>query len=105
MLVSVQLNDWFVAGSLVATPLCGCVCFNDDYDNNSLANQPTNQLAVAESRLGVAIKEGLDIQCKAGGDVFELMRGVRAQITNLVTDVTEKELNTMSLGVGPQFVS
>lgn len=59
----------------------------------------TETLAIADSKLGGAIKEKLGIQCIHDNSVFELMRGIRNQIENLVTDVSSSDLTAMSLGL------
>jgi nucleolar protein 58 len=56
-------------------------------------------LAVADSKLGGVIKDKLGIQCIHDNSIFELMRGIRAQIENLVTDVTSSDFTAMSLGL------
>jgi nucleolar protein 58 len=59
----------------------------------------TETLAIADSKLGGAIKEKLGIQCIHDNSIFELMRGIRNQIENLVTDVSSSDFTAMSLGL------
>jgi nucleolar protein 58 len=59
----------------------------------------TGDLAVADAKLGGVIKEKLGIPIMAGAAVFELMRCIRGQITNLIPQLSEKDLKTMQLGV------
>ncbi|KAJ4849690.1 Ribosomal RNA processing protein 1 A [Turnera subulata] len=56
-------------------------------------------LAVADSKLGNAIKEKLKIECVHNNAVMELMRGVRAQFTELITGLVSQDLAPMSLGL------
>uniref|UniRef100_A0A0D6QUB2 Nop domain-containing protein n=1 Tax=Araucaria cunninghamii TaxID=56994 RepID=A0A0D6QUB2_ARACU len=56
-------------------------------------------LAVADSKLGNAIKEKLKIECVHNNAVMELMRGLRAQLSELVTGLGVQDLAPMSLGL------
>ncbi|KAI3705496.1 hypothetical protein L1987_75735 [Smallanthus sonchifolius] len=56
-------------------------------------------LAVADSKLGNAIKEKLQIDCVHNQGVMELMRGVRSQLTELITGLGAQDLAPMSLGL------
>ncbi|ONK67530.1 uncharacterized protein A4U43_C05F1000 [Asparagus officinalis] len=56
-------------------------------------------LAVADSRLGNAIKEKLKIDCLHNNAVMELMRGVRSQLTELISGLGVQDLAPMSLGL------
>ncbi|XP_077240539.1 putative nucleolar protein 5-2 [Tasmannia lanceolata] len=56
-------------------------------------------LAVADSKLGNAIKEKLQIECLHNNAVMELMRGVRSQLTDLITGLAVQDLAPMSLGL------
>ncbi|PVH32712.1 hypothetical protein PAHAL_9G466800 [Panicum hallii] len=55
-------------------------------------------LAVADSKLGNAIKEKLKIDCIHNSAVMELMRGLRNQLTELITGLGAQDLGPMSLG-------
>ncbi|CAD6211176.1 unnamed protein product [Miscanthus lutarioriparius] len=56
-------------------------------------------LAVADSKLGNAIKEKLKIDCLHNSAVMELMRGLRNQLTELITGLGAQDLGPMSLGL------
>ncbi|KAI5008729.1 hypothetical protein ZWY2020_009777 [Hordeum vulgare] len=56
-------------------------------------------LAVADSKLGNAIKEKLKIDCLHNSAVMELMRGLRNQLTELMSGLAEHDLGPMSLGL------
>ncbi|XP_060184063.1 probable nucleolar protein 5-2 [Lycium barbarum] len=56
-------------------------------------------LGVADSKLGNAIKEKLQIDCVHNNAVMELMRGVRSQLTELITGLASQDLAPMSLGL------
>ncbi|KAF6151983.1 hypothetical protein GIB67_010557 [Kingdonia uniflora] len=56
-------------------------------------------LAVADSKLGNAIKEKLKIDCVHNNTVMELMRGLRNQLTELISGIAVQDLAPMSLGL------
>ncbi|XP_057499308.1 probable nucleolar protein 5-2 [Actinidia eriantha] len=56
-------------------------------------------LAVADSKLGNSIKEKLQIDCVHNNGVMELMRGVRSQLTELISGLGAQDLAPMSLGL------
>ncbi|KAG9450898.1 hypothetical protein H6P81_010863 [Aristolochia fimbriata] len=56
-------------------------------------------LAVADSKLGNAIKEKLQIECLHNNAVMELMRGLRSQLTELISGLGAQDLAPMSLGL------
>ncbi|XP_048336076.2 probable nucleolar protein 5-2 [Ziziphus jujuba] len=56
-------------------------------------------LAVADSKLGNIIKEKLKIDCIHDNTVMELMRGVRSQLTELISGLAVQDLAPMSLGL------
>nr|GMD03147.1 probable nucleolar protein 5-2 [Ipomoea batatas] len=56
-------------------------------------------LAVADSKLGNAIKEKLQIDCVHNSTVMELMRGLRNQLTELISGLAVQDLAPMSLGL------
>ncbi|KAJ3669869.1 hypothetical protein LUZ60_010193 [Juncus effusus] len=56
-------------------------------------------LAVADSKLGNAIKEKLKIDCVHNNAVMELMRGLRTQLTELISGLAPQDLAPMSLGL------
>ncbi|CAN1167955.1 Probable nucleolar protein 5-2 [Linum perenne] len=63
------------------------------------ANCGSEQLAVADSKLGNAIKEKLKIDCVHNNSVMELMRGVRSQLSELIAGLPNQDLAPMSLGL------
>ncbi|XP_075492986.1 putative nucleolar protein 5-2 [Primulina tabacum] len=56
-------------------------------------------LAVADSKLGNTIKEKMQIECIHNNAVMELMRGVRSQLTELISGLAVQDLAPMSLGL------
>ncbi|KAK9735359.1 hypothetical protein RND81_04G201200 [Saponaria officinalis] len=63
------------------------------------AHCPGEKLAVADSKLGNAIKEKLQIDCVHNNGVMELMRGIRSQLTELISGLGSQDLAPMSLGL------
>jgi nucleolar protein 58 len=57
------------------------------------------ELAVADVKLGNAIKKKLEIPCVYNTAIQELIRCIRSQAENLVTDVSSKEMTAMALGL------
>ncbi|KAG5325098.1 NOP58 protein, partial [Pseudoatta argentina] len=57
------------------------------------------QLAVADAKLGCAIKDKLQLSCVSNTAVQELMRCIRGQLDSLISGVTEKERTAMTLGL------
>ena len=58
-----------------------------------------DMLAVADSKLGNAIKEKLSVQCIWDGGVMDLMRGLRSQIEGLLDGTSGPELRSMQIGL------
>ncbi|KAM3236579.1 hypothetical protein P3L10_016616 [Capsicum annuum] len=56
-------------------------------------------LGVADSKLGNAIKEKLQIECVHNNVVMELMRGLRSQLTELISGLATQDFAPMSLGL------
>ena len=56
-------------------------------------------LAVCDAKLGATIKEKLNIACVHDEGVMELMRGLRAQVEELVTAATPAEMRSMAIGL------
>ncbi|XP_020585092.1 probable nucleolar protein 5-2 [Phalaenopsis equestris] len=56
-------------------------------------------LGVSDSKLGNAIKEKLKIECVHDNSVMELMRGLRNQLTELISGLGVQDLAPMSLGL------
>lgn len=59
----------------------------------------TEEMAVADAKIGNLIKDKFDIQCVCSTAVNELIRGIRSQMNNLITGLTEKETAAMALGL------
>ncbi|KCV69438.1 hypothetical protein H696_03867 [Fonticula alba] len=59
----------------------------------------TDELAVADAKLGGVIKEKLGIACKHNDAINELMRGIRSQFSSLMSGLPEEELVAMQLGL------
>ncbi|XP_029155505.1 nucleolar protein 58 [Nylanderia fulva] len=57
------------------------------------------QLAVADAKLGCAIRDKLQLSCVSNTAVQELMRCIRSQVNNLVTGVSQREMSAMQLGL------
>lgn len=64
------------------------------------AKDAHEKLAVADAKLGQAIKSKLEIDCVADSSVNELMRCIRGQLTNLMPSVEDEDIRVMSLGLG-----
>lgn len=60
-------------------------------------------LAVADSKLGSTIKEKLKIDCVHNNAVMEMMRGLRSQLSELITGLATQDLGPMSLGLSHSF--
>ncbi|XBI71554.1 hypothetical protein VPH35_065749 [Triticum aestivum] len=56
-------------------------------------------LAIADSKLGNAIKEKLKIDCVHNSAVMELMTGLRNQLSELISGLGTQDLGPMSLGL------
>ncbi|XP_042051965.1 probable nucleolar protein 5-2 [Salvia splendens] len=56
-------------------------------------------LAIADSKLGNTIKEKLQIECVHNNSIMELMRGVRSQLTELISGLAAQDVAPMSLGL------
>ena len=64
-----------------------------------LKKELKDELAVADTKLGGLIKSKMGIPCIHNADIFELIRGVRSQITNLITGLDMADYTQMSLGL------
>jgi len=63
------------------------------------ATDANTKLAVLDQKLGGLIKEKLGLNVVYDASVVELMRGIRSQLENLVTGLTEGNNNAMKLGL------
>jgi nucleolar protein 58 len=59
----------------------------------------TDELAVADTKIGNLIKEKMGIPCIFSPEIFELFRGVRTQITSLIEGLKSEDYDQMSLGL------
>eukprot|EP01032_Pedospumella_encystans_P031132 gene31132-35138_t len=59
----------------------------------------SDELAVADIKLGGLIKEKLDIQCVYNDSIMELFRGVRTQMDSLMGNTEAGGLKSMQLGL------
>lgn len=57
------------------------------------------QLAVADAKLGSAIKDKLSLSCVSNTNVQELMRCIRSQMDSLLAGFPKKEMTAMALGL------
>merc|ERR1712166_1191084 len=64
------------------------------------AKEAHEKLAVADAKLGQAIKSKLEIDCVADSSISELMRCIRGQLVNLMPGVEDEDMRVMSLGLG-----
>jgi len=58
-----------------------------------------DQLGVSDPKLAGIIKEKIGVQCLHNSMVNELLRGIRLQMTDLITGLGEGELSNMVLGL------
>jgi nucleolar protein 58 len=56
-------------------------------------------LALSDAKLGGIIKEKYGIKCIHDTVVDEILRGIRNQVTNLVGELSDQDLKSMSLGL------
>ncbi|CEM31654.1 unnamed protein product [Vitrella brassicaformis CCMP3155] len=61
--------------------------------------QLTDKLAVADKTLGGLIQKKLEIDVVYNPGVQEVIRGIRSQLTELIADISEKDMRTMALGL------
>merc|ERR1719273_1911612 len=64
-----------------------------------VATDANEQLAVADAKLGNAIKSKTDLDCVYSSNVAELMRCIRSQMPELVSGGEDEEMTAMSLGL------
>ncbi|CAL7933476.1 unnamed protein product [Xylocopa violacea] len=62
-------------------------------------NELQEQLAVADAKLGNAIKDKLSLSCISNTAIQELMRCIRSQIDSLLAGLPKKEITAMALGL------
>ncbi len=61
------------------------------------------ELAVSDAKLGGLIKDKLNINCVCSPGVAELMRGIRQQMTSLISGLPDSEINVMALGLSHRY--
>mmetsp|Transcript_26607 Transcript_26607/g.39537 ORF Transcript_26607/g.39537 Transcript_26607/m.39537 type:complete len:497 (+) Transcript_26607:55-1545(+) len=66
---------------------------------NIISKSVSDELAVADVKLGNLLKEKMDIRCVHNDTVMELFRGVRSQMDSLLSGVEEGGLRQMQLGL------
>lgn len=66
---------------------------------NYVSKDLQEQLLVADTKLGLAIKEKFSLQCLSNTAVQELMRCIRSQLDNLLAGLPKKEMVAMALGL------
>lgn len=64
-----------------------------------IVDEAQEELAVADAKLGNAIKEKLELQCVSNTNVQELMRCIRSQSESLLAGLPKKEMTAMALGL------
>jgi len=67
--------------------------------NNIISKEIQDHLAISDKRLGGAITKKLGILCKTSDKIDDLFRGIRLQLSNLITGLTENDLKSMTLGL------
>ncbi|XP_057333620.1 nucleolar protein 58 [Microplitis mediator] len=58
-----------------------------------------DSLAVADAKLGSAIKEKLNLSCVSNTSIQELMRCIRSQMDSLLSGLPKREMTAMALGL------
>jgi nucleolar protein 58 len=66
---------------------------------NIISKSISDELAVADTKLGGLLKDEMQIQCVNNDLVMEVFRGIRTQIDSLLTGVEEGALRAMQLGL------
>eukprot|EP00062_Callorhinchus_milii_P024140 gi/632983731/ref/XP_007908792.1/ PREDICTED: nucleolar protein 58 [Callorhinchus milii] len=64
-----------------------------------VAKEAHEQLAIADAKLGGVIKDKLNLSCVHNAAIAELMRGIRSQMSGLITGLQPREMSAMSLGL------
>ncbi|KAH8741908.1 nucleolar protein NOP5/NOP58-like pre-mRNA splicinig factor prp31 [Cryptosporidium ryanae] len=65
----------------------------------NITNPAVESLAVADKVLGGLIKQKYDIDVVYNPKTQEIIRGIRNQVTDLLTGITEKDMKTMALSL------
>ena len=59
----------------------------------------SEKLVVSEPKLGGAISKKLELAVVSDSTVNDLYRGIRQQLSALLGDIDQKDINTMELGL------
>jgi len=66
---------------------------------NAISKEVQDNIACSDKKLATSIQEALDIECTVGDKVNEIIRGIRFQMSTLLSGISEGELTKMSLGL------
>jgi nucleolar protein 58 len=66
---------------------------------NVVSDDVQDTIITTDKKLGSLIKTKLDIDCVHSKKMDELFRGIRSQLNNLVTGLSETEMKNMTLGL------
>lgn len=72
-------------------------------ESNLPAKRKNVVLGVSDSKLGAAIAEDLNISCKHGGPVSEVIRGIRLHFHKIVKGISAEASFKAQLGVGHSY--
>jgi len=64
-----------------------------------IAEDAHEKLAVADAKLGNAIKEKMELDCVYDSKILELMRCIRSQMSGLISGVPDRDMAAMELGL------
>ncbi|EDO37115.1 predicted protein [Nematostella vectensis] len=82
---------------------------HDDLKAFVEANVPTGKkkskvlLGVADSKIGAAIQESLNICCDSGGVILEVLRGIRMHFDKMIKGLTGAMASKAQLGLGHSY--
>lgn len=68
-------------------------------EKNIVKKSLQDQLAVLDTKLGAAIQEKLEIDCIFNKSIAELQRGIRSQISTLISDISDADMHQVGLGL------
>jgi nucleolar protein 58 len=68
-------------------------------EKNIVKKSLQDKLAVLDQKLGQAISEKLNIPCVYDKSIQELQRGIRNQLSNLISDIDESDMHQIGLGL------
>jgi len=72
-------------------------------EKNIVSKNIQKTLLCYGKKIAKCIKNGLGIETNAQSKYLEVFRGIRNQLTNLLSGITEKELNSGSVGLSHNF--